>query len=678
MLAPALAIFTSAFLLFQIQPLIAKFILPWFGGGPAVWGVSMLFFQTCLVAGYAYAHLLIRFLPPRRQAFVHLALLLTALTQLPIAPSAEDLAAASSDPTLQILRVLATTIGLPFFVLSATAPLIQAWVSRSDTNSNPYRLYALSNAASLLALLSYPFVVEPLLTRQTQVLTWSLTFAVFLALCGYCAWMAGFRGPSSEEPPERAQETAVNPTNWSSWLLWLALPATAVTLLLGVTNQLTRDLVSVPFLWVLPLSVYLLSYIISFDNERWYRRDIFIPAMALCIAGLMYLLLDPGLSIPAIIAVYVISLFTLCMVCHGELNRLRPEPARLTSFYLMIAVGGALGSAFVALLMPLLSNSYLELQIGMASSVALAAALLVRRKQSDWPANLLLAARTAAILVTLSVSGYLAWFSRETEPDVLLQTRNFYGVLTVGRDWTGTADESLWLRNGSSYHGTQLTAPDLRAIPAAYYAPRSGVAVALGYKAGAERHIGMIGLGVGSIAAYGEAKDRMRIYEIDPDVAHIAATQFTFLRDTAADITVVLGDARRSLEAEPPQGFDVFVVDAFSSDAIPVHLITREAFDVYLRHLAPEGVLAILISSWHFDFAPMLHNMAREFELTPIVIETSTGDYEDWGSRWVIMTRNQKFLAQPRVRHAALRQGSADNTVRIWTDDYSSPFELLK
>ncbi len=678
MLAFALAIFTSAFLLFQVQPLIAKFILPWFGGGPAVWSVSMLFFQASLVAGYAYAYLLVRFLAIRRQAVVHLLLLLAAITQIPVSPSLSFAPATGTDPTLEILWLLARTIGIPFFVLSATTPLIQVWVSRTTTVANPYRLFALSNVASMLALLSYPFVIEPLLTRQSQVMLWSIVFGIFLVICGYCAYFSGFRATATETAGEARAQVAAKP-GIVVVILWLALSVAAVALLLGVTNQITRDLVSVPFLWVMPLCVYLLSFIISFDNERWYVRSLFLPAMALCVVAVLYLLIGDGLPVLWEVFVYTLSLFVLCMVCHGELNRLRPDPYYLTLFYLMIAIGGALGSALVAVVIPVVADSYIELQLGIGGVVLLACvslALDVRVRFEPRVARPVQAGMLVGLGLTFAL---LAQSAQDSEPDIVYQARNFYGVLTVGRDNVDTEDESLWLRNGTSYHGAQMVSPRFRSIPAAYYSPHSGVAVVLRFPGTASgRRVGMVGLGVGTVAAYLNENDYLRIYEINPEVVRIAESQFTYIADTPAEVEVVIDDARLSLEREPSQSFDVFVLDAFSSDAIPVHLLTREAFETYLRHLAPDGVIAVLISSWHFDFEPLLRKMAAEFGMVAVLVGNSSGAMQAWGSRWVIMSKNDEFFQHGRLQMARRVQSQELPDVRLWTDDYSSPFQLLK
>lgn len=679
MLVFAVAILTSAFLLFQVQPLIAKFILPWFGGGPAVWGVSMLFFQTSLVAGYAYAHLLVRYLDLRRQAMIHLVLLVVALAQMPVEPMATFESIADSDPTLQIIALLARTIGIPFFVLSATAPLIQSWVSRTGVVRNPYWLYSLSNVASLAALLSYPFLVEPYLTRQAQILTWSIVFSFFLAFCAYCAFWTGFRAKVTERSPEQERETsAAEAPGFRLWIFWLALPASAVALLLGVTNQLTRDLASVPFLWVVPLCAYLMSYIICFAGERWYRRGLLIPAMVVSIVAISLLPIKEAESIPVAVCVYTVALFILCLVCHGELYRIRPDAGRLTGFYLMIAVGGALGSALVAVVMPLLVDRYLELQLGMAATAVLAVILLVRDARVRYSLRLTRLVPVALLVTLVGVGGVLGSSVRDAESDIIHQKRNFYGVLTVGRDNAGTPLESLWLRDGTTYHGVQMTSPRYRTVPGSYYSPRSGVALALDFiddKPG--RRIGMVGLGVGTIASYGKEGDYLRIYEINPEVVRVAESHFSYLADSRADVDIVMGDARLSLERESPQEFDLFVLDAFSSDAIPVHLLTREAFEVYLRHLSDDGIIAVLISSWHFDFEPLLRAVADEFDMHAVTIHSASGELEDWGSSWKIMTRNDEFMEQRKVRKAMLLASGENKEVRIWTDDFSSPFQLL-
>jgi len=401
--------------------------------------------------------------------------------------------------------------------------------------------------------------------------------------------------------------------------------------------------------------------------------------MVLCVAAMLFVLSGEGTPVLWAVLVFTLSLFVLCMVCHGELYRLRPDPAHLTGFYLMIAFGGALGSALVAVLMPVVADRYLELQVGIAGVAMLTAILLARDINVTFRSRYARSIQVALLAALLVTGGLLVRSVRDDEPDIVFQARNFFGVLTVGRDFAGTYQEALWLRNGTSYHGAQLTSPVSRSRPTAYYAPKSGVALAMNFsKNRPERRIGMVGLGVGTIASYAGSGDYLRVYEINPEVVRVAEQRFTFLADTEASVDVILGDARLSLERESPQAFDVFVLDAFSSDAIPVHLLTREAFDLYLRHLAPDGVIAVLISSWHFDFEPLLLKMADEFGLQAVLIGNSSGYLQDWGARWMIMTRNEQFMLQSRVRLAKQNRSGMDRDVRMWTDDFSSPFQLLK
>jgi hypothetical protein len=394
---------------------------------------------------------------------------------------------------------------------------------------------------------------------------------------------------------------------------------------------------------------------------------------------MLFLLCGGDMPVLWTVFVFTLSLFVLCMVCHGELYRLRPDPAHLTGFYLMIAFGGALGSALVVVLMPVVADRYLELQIAIAGVALLTATMLARDVNVTFRsryARPIQAGLLAALIVTV---GLLVRSVRDVEPDIVLQARNFFGVLTVGRDYAGTNEETLWLRNGTSYHGAQLTLPQYRSKPVSYYSSRTGIALALKFSENMpERRIGMVGLGVGTIASYAGSGDYLRIYEINPAVVRIAETNFTYLADTDAEVEVILGDARLSLERESPQAFDLFVLDAFSSDAIPVHLLTREAFELYLRHLAPDGVIAVLISSWHFDFEPLLQEMAAEFGLNAVLISNSYSGPRDWGARWMLMTPNERFMMQRPVREAQQNSTSGERKVRMWTDDFSSPFQLLK
>jgi len=693
MLPYALTIFLGAFLLFQVQPLVAKYILPWFGGGPAVWTACMLFFQAALLAGYAYAHLSIRVLKPRAQVAIHLALLAAALWQLPVVPPDSWKPGGVELPTWHILYLLTASLALPYLVLSSTTPLLQAWLSRADTRRPPYRLYALSNLGSLLALVSYPFVVEPLLSRSRQSTIWSVGFVVFALVCATCALWT-LRGRSAEsDPPEETAPVATPPPTLDR-LLWLALSASAAVLFLAITNQITMDVAVIPFLWVLPLGIYLLSFVIAFDRDRWYVRRWFAAALIpATIAAIRGMFLAHRASISEQLFVYSTVLFVGCMICHGELSRLKPHPRYLTGFYLYIALGGTLGGVFVALVAPLIFNDYLELHLALLAVAALTLVALFRDKKSMLHRGRPLWAWSALLASFVGLALILASHSRSGLELAVERSRSFYGVLSVYRELPNIPEERLSLWHGRIGHGAQFTAAARRDLPTAYYAPGSGAALAFRYWPGpGARRIGMVGMGVGTLAAYGRPGDYIRIYEINPQLKEMVDRHFSFLSQSPARIEVVIGDARLSMEREAPQRFDLLFLDAFSGDAIPLHLLTKEAFEIYLGHLKPDGVIALLISTWHIDFAPAIRRLADHFGLIAVRIDTpGRALNEDWGSNWMLLTRNRRFLSRLAGEIATDADGLAidpdlavsssgtapANDGWLWTDDYTSLFPLL-
>ena len=670
----ATTLFLSSFLLFQIQPIIVKVILPHFGGGPAVWGVSMLFFQGLLLLGYGYAHFLTTHCTNRQQTLIHGLVTLVTFTQIPIAlntlPAAIDLA---QSPATEILLLLARLIGTPFFLLSATTPLIQAWVGQRQLVQNPYRLYALSNLAAFAALLSYPFLFEPHLTQSSKLRLWALLYGLFAMMTLLCCRSIAWGAKTNTHTADHRQKTVSIPL--SQYLYWLCLPATAVIILLSVTNHLSRDLVSIPFLWIMPLSLYLLTYILCFDHPRWYHRGVFIPALPITIITLLYVI-EHEISAISVILIFLLALFALCMICHGELYRLKPHPTALTHFYLMIALGGALGSAVVSLLMPLISTTYSELELGMGLLVLMVAVLLAK---TDWDQNIR-QKRTLMLTGIISLAGLLniglLYSALAVDPNVIYQSRNFFGVLTVGYD----GDEALYLKNGNSWHGVQYVDPDIQFEALGYYSTAGGLGTAIEMTDTIinARHIGMVGLGVGTVASYLNQNDTLRIYEINPEVVKVAQETFTYLAHSEADIDIVIGDARRSLEQEPSQQFDLLILDAFSSDAIPVHLLTHEAFTTYLRHLKPNGIIALLISSWYFDFEPMLQAMAQSLNLGSVTVQDSGDDGHNWGSRWMLMVRDPSALEHPSAAGLPHNQYHLGEKITPWSDNFSSPFQLLR
>jgi len=694
-----LTAFAGAFLLFLVQPLIARFILPWFGGSPAVWTTCMLFFQMLLLAGYAGAHLISTRLPLRRQVAVFLALLAVALLLLPIIPGDHWKPPDGAVPALRILLLLAACLGLPYLALSATAPLLQAWFSRVFPGVSPYRLYALSNAGSLLALVAYPLLVEPHLSRHAQAWAWSvglLAFVLLVAWCGRFAWRAS-AAASNHAPPVALDENQAQPAASAgaaaNRALWLALPACGVILLLAVTNKICQDIAVIPFLWVLPLGLYLLSFIVSFDNPRWYWRPFWLPLLAASLAGVLWVARrDPEMTIQ--IAVLVAAMFVSCMICHGELFRLRPGPAQLTSFYLAIAAGGALGGLFVAFGASLLFRDYHEFQLGFALVAWLLVAVLAADR-SPWSVR----ARPifGAVLLLLTAAGaaagslFLYRDARGTLTDVLESRRNFYGVLKVMRSSGGGSEfQVLELRHGNITHGIQYLAEEKRQTPCSYYVSSSGVGRLMdNFRKPGGRRVAVVGLGAGTMAAWGRADDFFRFYEINEAVEQIARAHFFYLADTAAKVEVAPGDARLTLERETDEGFDIIVLDAFSGDAIPVHLLTREAFAIYLRRLRPGGVIAVHISNRYLDLEPVVRLTAEHFNLRATLISDNGAGHEDeefadgydtenqYNSDWFLLSRNRQFLELPQIESVAKAAKPIPAGFQLWTDDRSSLLHVL-
>lgn len=690
----AATIFLGAFLLFQLQPLIGKYVLPWFGGATAVWATCMLFFQTLLLLGYAYAHLSTRWLSPRMAAVVHVLLLLAALCVLPISPSPRWKPGPLDDPTIRILALLTACVGLPYFVLSTTGPLLQAWLARPSPQRQSYRLYALSNVGSFLALLSYPVIVEPLMTRRSQAITWSVALGAFAIACAYCAVRAALApSPSPGTPREgrgedvsdgaNVQRSTSSPPSVRS--LWLLLPACASLLLLAVTNKLCQDVAVVPLLWILPLALYLLSFVICFDSPRWYDRRVFVPLLMIGLAAACWATWPEheDAPIPLRIAALALALFACCMSCHGELYRLKPPVHSLTSYYLLIAAGGSTGGAFVALLAPLLFTGYTELQIGLLLAFVLlvvalhrdsASPLFRRRRPLGW----LLTAIGGVVLALVLWPGASEYLSGGR---LITRSRNFYGVLTVYDTGSGDNAQRL-LHHGGITHGVQMLAANLRRHPTAYYGRQSGVGVAIRSLApGAAHRIGAIGLGAGTLAAYAEPGDLVRFYEINPMVIELARSHFSFLPDCRGSVEVVPGDARLSLERQADQRFDVLAVDAFSGDAIPVHLLTAECMDLYLRHLAPAGVLAIHVSNIHLDLQPVVQKLAAHAKLATARIVSPPLDSSQFDAEWILLARDPALLQAELILQAITAttpSKTRQRDVPLWTDDYSDLIRILQ
>ncbi len=648
-------IFLSSFLLFQVQPILAKQILPWFGGSAAVWTTSLLFFQTVLFLGYGYAHCLGR-LTPKRQRLVHGCLLIASMALLPVTPAVSWKPLGNEDPLPRILGLLATTVGLPYFVLSATTPLLQLWLTQRQ-NALPWRFYAVSNAASLTALLAYPLVIEPLLPTRLQALGWSALYAGFLALCGFV-----LTRPAAAAATVDARSPA-RPA-WSEKLRWLVLAALPCLLSLSVTNHLCQNVAAVPFLWVLPLAMYLLSLIVCFEGDGWYRRPIFLPLHAVALGGAAWWLLDqsPASTLAAPVAFFGAALWVWCVYLHGELARRKPEPCHLTSFYMMMSLGGALGAAAAALGAPYLLRGSYELPVAL---VMCGMATLLLEYRRAWWSDVLWTAVAVGTLVSASA------VRKSSETGALAVTRNFYGGLRV----VETKDRRIMV-HGAVNHGVQMTGDTQGRRPTAYYAPGSGIEQAIAWTRRPGQRVGVVGLGVGTLAAYAQPGDTYRFYELNPEVARLARQYFTFLAAPGAEVSVELGDGRLLLERAEPQQFDVLAIDAFAGDSIPVHLLSQEAYGVYFRHLRPGGVLALHVSNTALALAPVAERVAASLHRDSRHIHaTEDRRLSRSESDWVLVSAgSEPFSAEM----AGQRRGRAALNASLWTDDYSNLLEALK
>lgn len=692
----AITIFISAFFLFQVQPIIARFILPWYGGSPAVWSTCMLFFQVGLLTGYIYAHLLVRYFKPRSQVFVHAALMFISLVFLPITPDADLKPAGGSDPVWGIIRLLLFTVGFPYILISSTGPLLQHWYKLKYADKSPYRLYALSNLGSLLGLITYPFLVEPNMTLGTQTILWSCGYLLF---AGVCAWSGrsllsvnqDFLSKNESRPSQMSLPPKID------MLLWIGLSACGSIMLLAVTSKTTQDISVIPFLWVLPLSLYLVTLIIAFDSPRWYRRRIWIPAFLLS-AGVIAYLLQPGTKMHILLAIllYNLAMFCIIMVCHGELERSKPPASQLTLFYLMVSLGGAMGGVFVSFIATKLFPAYWELHVGIAAALILVGFTLFRlgyMKSVRWysPGKWIWTAVTITLIAPLVTAMIKA------EGDALTTRRNFYGVLRVHERDKGEETHHRKLYNGQINHGLQLLHPTQKNRIVSYYSAHSGLGIAFrrhpkrlarasaGQTSSRDYNlkVGVVGLGIGVAASWGLPGDTVRFYEINPEVTNLANEYFTLLKDAKASVEVVAGDGRISLEQElRKQGsmqFDILVVDAFSGDAIPVHLLTREAFELYFKHLRADGILALHISNRHLDLRPVVYGIAKTFDITVLLVNNKKRS-KDFikGSKWVLLTKNKSFVKHPSVKRYATPWPLIIRKTILWTDEYSSLLKVLK
>ncbi len=673
MILYALTIFTSAFLLFLVQPIVAKQILPWFGGSAAVWTTCLVFFQFLLLFGYAYSDWTTRKLKARTQITLHIAILALSLTLLPIIPDAAWKPEGDDDPTWRILGLLGATIGLPYFLLSTTGPLVQAWFARTFPAGTVYRLFALSNFGSLLALIVYPFAVEPWITTLQQSYGWTAGYALFVALCvGSALYSARHQIRNTGAVAAVAAANDGPAPQFREYALWLLLSAMGSFMLLGVTNHITHDVASVPFLWILPLTLYLVTFILCFEGRGWYQRHIFLGPLFVIVGAMAWALHADGgiMDIKEAVPLYSIGLFVCCMFFHGELANLKPAPRYLTTFYLMVSLGGALGGLLVGFLAPKLFNTYYEFGIGLVV-VLLLAGYLTRRMLAIVP------------VLALGVAGFAAYHVYQyidlLSQDARVMTRNFYGTLRV-KDVGQENDEDgvRRLMHGVIMHGEQFLAPGRRAEPTTYYGPSAGIGRAIKASPAAPIRVGVIGLGTGTLATYGRPGDVYRFYEINPQVLEIANKEFSFLGKSGARIETVLGDARLNMEREAPQNYDVLAIDAFSSDSIPVHLVTREAMAVYLKHMKPEGVIAFHVTNRFLRLAPVVKRIADEDGLhTALIIDEAEDDDSLAKTDWVLVSRQRQRLERKEIADAASEITEIPG-LKLWTDDFNNLFQILK
>ena len=693
MLFYIISICISAFLLFLVEPMIGKTLLPWFGGTPAVWSTAMLFFQVLLTGGYAYAAWLSH--RTRARGILHLALLGVSLALLlglglawksPLTPSAALKPGGVIPPIMDIFMLLSITVGLPFFLLASNSSLVQAWFGRAFADRTPYRLYSLSNLSSLVALVSYPFLVEPNLSLPGQAWLWSGGYLVFAGLAAFATLRAMRISPATHP------ETAVAVSNPSSRevLLWVALSACPSILFLATTSYLTQQVAVIPFLWVLPLAIYLLTFVLAFSGKRWYSRQLFI--FLLLPALLLYdwaMANGSLLGIPWQVAIFSLLLFITCMISHGELYRLRPHPQRLPAFYLMVSAGGALGGILVAFVAPALFKGFWELPLGIWLFSLLFLGIGRGTKPVGMKAEIFSRISFAVLVVSVLITGVRAFlFIGSDLSGSIRSQRNFYGVVRIRQiGMPGNSNYAYQLIHGNTVHGAQFLGPGERDIPTVYYGPHSGVGLALlnHPRTASGLRIGALGLGVGTIAAYGQPGDLYRFYEINPLVIQLAQGQagyFSYLKDTRAKVEVVPGDARLSLESElaagRPPAYDVLVVDVFSNDAIPVHLLDEQAFALYIQFLQPQGVLAVHITNGYLDLLPVIWGLADHFNLDRVVIEDSGDGHYTSASTWVLLARDPAVLAVPAIANRARPMLGYSTSLRLWTDEYSNLFQILK
>ncbi|WP_293758982.1 hypothetical protein [uncultured Paraglaciecola sp.] len=688
-----ISVFISAFLVFQIQPIISKVLLPLFGGGASVWTTCMLFFQFFLLVGYLYSYVLTKIMRVRNQIVVHLSCLIFSLFLLPIDIADIQNIPISGQPTWAVLKVLFFSLGFPYLILSANTPLLQHWFSSETNGANPYRLYAISNVGSFLALISYPVVIEPFLSLELQVKLWSSIYWLFFIFIG---WIFFTVVKQNNKYNPSVSENISSPTlSYFRLILWFMLSGLGVILLVSTTNALTQNVPPVPFLWLAPLSIYLVTYVLAFSNLSIYVRSIWLPFfMLLSFVALLIYFIGGQFDILTQLLIYLLILFCGCMICHGELNSLKPQQGNTTLFYLILSAGGVCGSFLVSFTAKSLFDEFLEFPLAIFGVLVLTTVSLWWSKkdkrididfsQADAIANkhLSILALGSACVGGVWLLSFVSLNNQYKQYDIA-KARNFYGILTVKDITQGEINERR-LVDGTTSHGSQYLPLSNTAIPTSYYRPGTGVQLVieeLSSDSHNQLHVGIIGLGVGALAAYGQAGDHYTFYELNPLVSTFANRYFTYLRDTKAKVDIKLGDARVTLQKELELGqkneFDLLIIDAFSGDLIPTHLMTYEAFLLYQQHINTHGTLALHISNRHLSLLPVILQHSKSLNMQIMLFDTP-GDGKEHDTQWVIMTNNKRLTQSVQLLY---QQTSLDKGIHpevLWTDDYSSLLPILK
>lgn len=705
------AIFTASALLFVVEPMVAKLLLPSFGGTPAVWAISLVFFQAALLAGYAFAHVSFRLLPVRRQAVAQICLLLLPLAVLPIALPAQA-APGGRDPSLWLLWILVLTVGLPFFAVTTASPVLQRWFSETGEagSRDPYFLYAAGNAGSLIGLLAYPILIEPRLTLHEQATLWTVGYACFVLVAGLCARrVLAAAGTATSAARPTFSTPAIR---WAVRVRWIAMAALPSALMLGATTFLTTDVAAVPLLWVIPLGLYLLSFVAAFARRPLsataVSRAAVFSSLAVA-ASLLLTALEPSLALPIwiLVGVHGANLFFIALLVHGRLASERPPAERLTEFYLLLSIGGVIGGIFAALLAPQLFSSIVEYPLAIVLCLLLRPGAFRPPKAGPLRRNadlllpfvvlvgtLFLAKATTGPLRLLPLIAVVAvaLFARRPlrfalgvgalllitawPPPSLTSDRTFFGVLRVEQ-----AGAKHVLVNGTTIHGVESFTRGHRGEPLSYYTRQGPLGQIFGAYRGQISRVAAVGLGSGAVAAYGRPGNHFTFYEINPAVARIASDPryFTFVHESKAGVRIVIGDGRLELQKAPDRSYDLIVLDAFSSDSVPVHLLTREAAQLYLRKLSPGGLLAYHISSRYFELEPVVGGVTRSLGLSGLYqLHLVSSGAERLGattSQWVVVARRPATL-EPLARSGRWRPVRAGGTV--WTDQFSNILGVVR